>query len=47
MDDIVIDTLDLKKVYKTKSVEYVALRGVTLKVKRGEFFSYSRTLWFW
>jgi len=37
MDDIVIDTLDLKKVYKTKSVEYVALRGVTLKVKRGEF----------
>jgi len=37
MDDIVIDTLNLKKVYKTKSVEYVALRGVTLKVKRGEF----------
>ena len=37
MNDIVIDTVDLKKVYKTKNVEYVALRGITLKVKRGEF----------
>ncbi len=37
MTDILIDAMDLKKVYKTKNIEYIALRGVTLKVKKGEF----------
>ncbi|QGA54572.1 ATP-binding cassette domain-containing protein [Sulfolobus sp. E5-1-F] len=37
MTDILIDAIDLKKVYKTKNIEYIALRGVTLKVKKGEF----------
>ncbi|WP_338604816.1 ABC transporter ATP-binding protein [Sulfolobus tengchongensis] len=37
MTDIIIDIIDLKKIYKVKNVEYVALRGVNLKVKKGEF----------
>ena len=38
MDNIVVETIGLKKVYKTtRNIEYVALRSITLKVKKGEF----------
>lgn len=37
MTDVLIDAIDLKKVYKVKNVEYVALKGITLKVRKGEF----------
>ena len=36
-DSTIIETKELWKVYKVKKIEYPALRGVSLKVKRGEF----------
>ncbi|AOL15803.1 ABC transporter ATP-binding protein [Sulfolobus sp. A20] len=36
-EEIIVDAVDLSKVYKTKKAEYVALRGVSLKVRKGEF----------
>ncbi len=36
-EEIIVDAVDLSKVYKTKKAEYVALRGVSLKVREGEF----------
>lgn len=36
-DDDLIITENLKKIYKIKKVEYPALKGVSLKIKRGEF----------
>ena len=37
MKDIIVESINLKKVYKTRGVRYVALRGVNLTVKKGEF----------
>ena len=37
MTETIIETVDLWKIYKTRGVEYPALRGVSLKVRRGEF----------
>jgi putative ABC transport system ATP-binding protein len=38
-DDYVINTIDLVKVYKVGHLEFPALRGINLKVKKGEFIS--------
>ncbi|MEM2897521.1 MAG: ABC transporter ATP-binding protein [Candidatus Bathyarchaeia archaeon] len=38
-DGYVIDTMDLVKVYRINRIEFPALRGINLKVKRGEFIS--------
>jgi len=34
---IVLETLDLWKIYRVGKIEYPALRGVSIKVRRGEF----------
>ena len=36
---IILETVDLKKVYKVGKVEVPALRGVSIKVREGEFVS--------
>ncbi|MEM0016641.1 MAG: ABC transporter ATP-binding protein [Saccharolobus sp.] len=37
MTDTVIETVDLRKIYKVKGIEFVALRGISLKITNGEF----------
>jgi len=37
MTEVVIDVIDLKKIYRTDQVETHALAGVDLSVKRGEY----------
>lgn len=37
--DLAVETVELFKVYKIGTIDYPALRGVDLKVRRGEFIS--------
>lgn len=37
MTDTVIETVDLRKIYKVKGIEFVALRGISLKITNEEF----------
>ncbi len=37
--DLAVETVELFKVYKIGTIDYPALRGVDLKVRRGEFLS--------
>ena len=37
MTNTIIETVDLKKIYKVKGIEFVALRGISLKITNGEF----------
>ncbi len=39
MNDLMVKVVDLIKVYKSKNIEVVALRGVNLNVRRGELLS--------
>lgn len=39
INEYVVETIDLKKIYMLGKVEVNALRGINLKVKRGEFIS--------
>ncbi|MEM4478597.1 MAG: ABC transporter ATP-binding protein [Candidatus Methanomethylicaceae archaeon] len=36
-EEIIIEAIDLWKIYRTGKIEYPALRGVNLKIKKGEF----------
>lgn len=36
-EEIIIEAIELWKIYRTGKIEYPALRGVNLKVKKGEF----------
>jgi len=38
-DNIIIETKDLWKIYKLGKIEYPALRGVSIKIRKGEFVS--------
>ncbi|MEM0363904.1 MAG: ABC transporter ATP-binding protein [Sulfolobaceae archaeon] len=37
MTNTIIETVDLRKIYKVKGIEFVALRGISLKITNGEF----------
>ncbi len=37
MNDVIIELQDVKKIYKMNGVETPALRGVDLKINKGEF----------
>jgi len=38
-NELAVETVDLFKVYRLGTIDYPALRGVSLKVRRGEFIS--------
>lgn len=38
-EEIIIEAIDLWKIYRSGKIDYPALRGVNLKVKRGEFIA--------
>ena len=37
MNDVIIELQDVKKIYKMDGVETPALRGVNMKINKGEF----------